>query len=106
MPGMNGIDFIKHVALLGYRSALLIISGYDGKTLNTISEMAGSLGIGSTRFLSKPYSAEAFLAALNGIFSDLERAYRCSSWRWKAFSPISAPASSSWSWSRYCACPI
>ena len=76
MPGMNGIDFIKHVALLGYRSALLIISGYDGKTLNTISEMAGSLGIGSTRFLSKPYSAEAFLAALNGIFSDLERAYQ------------------------------
>lgn len=76
MPGMNGIDFIKHVALLGYRSALLIISGYDGKTLNTISEMGSSLGIGSTRFLSKPYSAEAFLAALNGIFSDLERAYQ------------------------------
>ncbi|KMN81987.1 hypothetical protein VK98_10215 [Chromobacterium sp. LK11] len=76
MPGMNGIDFIKHVALLGYRAALLIISGYDGKTLNTISEMACSLGIGSTRFLSKPYSAESFLTALNSVFNDLERAYQ------------------------------
>ncbi|WP_080939960.1 EAL domain-containing protein [Chromobacterium violaceum] len=73
MPGMNGIDFIKNVARLGYQSALLIISGYDGKTLQTIADMSVNLGLSCTRFLSKPYSAEAFVAALNGIFSEMER---------------------------------
>ncbi|OHX14703.1 hypothetical protein BI347_15220 [Chromobacterium sphagni] len=73
MPGMNGIDFIKNVARLGYQSALLIISGYDDKTLQTIADMSTNLGIACTRFLSKPYSAEAFVAMLNGIFNELER---------------------------------
>ncbi|AXE31420.1 hypothetical protein DK842_16865 [Chromobacterium phragmitis] len=73
MPGMNGIDFIKNVARLGYRSALLIISGYDGKTLQTIADMSANLGIACARFLSKPYSAEAFVASLNGIFNEMER---------------------------------
>ena len=74
MPGMNGIDFIKNVARLGYQSALLIISGYDGKTLQTIADMSANLGISCTRFLAKPYSAEAFVGMLNGIFSEIERA--------------------------------
>ncbi|UTH73074.1 EAL domain-containing protein [Chromobacterium sp. IIBBL 290-4] len=73
MPGMNGIDFIKNVSRLGYQSALLIISGYDGKTLQTIADMSVSLGISCTRFLSKPYSAEAFLASLNALFNEMER---------------------------------
>ncbi|MGC0153756.1 EAL domain-containing response regulator [Chromobacterium vaccinii] len=73
MPGMNGIDFIKNVARLGYQGALLIISGYDDKTLQTIADMSANLGIACTRFLSKPYSAEAFVATLNNIFNALER---------------------------------
>lgn len=73
MPGMNGIDFIKNVARLGYQSALLIISGYDGKTLQTIADMSINLGIGCTRFLSKPYSADAFVSSLNSIFNEMER---------------------------------
>lgn len=73
MPGMNGIDFIKNVARLGYHSALLIISGYDGKTLQTIADMSTALGIACTRFLSKPYSADAFLGMLNSIFNEMER---------------------------------
>ncbi|POZ61692.1 EAL domain-containing response regulator [Chromobacterium alticapitis] len=74
MPGMNGIDFIKNVARLGYQSALLIISGYDGKTLQTIADMSSALGIACTRFLAKPYSADAFVGMLNSIFNELERA--------------------------------
>ncbi|OWY39467.1 hypothetical protein CEK28_08320 [Xenophilus sp. AP218F] len=73
MPGMNGIDFIKNVARLGYHSALLIISGYDGKTLQNIAEMASSLGMPKSRFLAKPYSSEVFVEMLNSIFNDLER---------------------------------
>ncbi|OHX11804.1 hypothetical protein BI343_03495 [Chromobacterium amazonense] len=73
MPGMNGIDFIKNVAQLGYQSALLIISGYDGKMLQTIADMSSALGMSCTRFLTKPYSAEAFVATLDDIFNEMER---------------------------------
>ncbi|MBA4709661.1 EAL domain-containing response regulator [Aquitalea aquatica] len=78
MPGMNGIDFIKNLSAIGCRSSLLIISGYDDRTLHTIAGMARQQGISSVHFLCKPYSIDQFLDRLNAVFADLEqRALTC-----------------------------
>ncbi len=63
MPGMNGIDFIKNLTAIGCRASLLIISGYDERTLHTIADMARHQGIESVHFLCKPYSIDQFLAS-------------------------------------------
>lgn len=73
MPGMNGIDFIKNLTAIGCRASLLIISGYDERTLHTIADMARHQGIESVHFLCKPYSIDQFLHRLNAVFTDLEQ---------------------------------
>ncbi len=73
MPGMSGIDFIKNLSAIGCRASLLIISGYDSRTLHTIADMAHGQGIASVHFLCKPYSIDQFLQRLNAVFSDMEQ---------------------------------
>lgn len=73
MPGMNGIDFIKNLSAIGCRASLLIISGYDDRTLHTIADMARHQGIASVHFLCKPYNIDQFLHRLNAVFADLEQ---------------------------------
>jgi len=73
MPGMNGVDFIKNLTAIGCRASLLIISGYDDRTLHTIADMARHQGIDSVHFLCKPYSIDQFLHRLNAAFADLEQ---------------------------------
>jgi YesN/AraC family two-component response regulator len=60
MPGMSGIDFIKNLSAIGCRASLLIISGYDRRTLHTIADMAHGQGISTVHFLCKPYSIDQF----------------------------------------------
>jgi|GEM_PF-1654135 len=73
MPGMSGIDFIKNLSAIGCRASLLIISGYDSRTLHTIADMARAQGMGSVHFLTKPYNIDQFLHKLNKVFTDFER---------------------------------
>ena len=73
MPGMSGIDFIKNLSAIGCHASLLIISGYDRRTLHTIADMACGQGISSVHFLCKPYSIDQFLQQLNAVFADMEQ---------------------------------
>lgn len=73
MPGMSGIDFIKNLSAIGCRASLLIISGYDPRTLHTIADMARGQGMRSVHFLCKPYSIDQFLHCLNAVFFDMEQ---------------------------------
>ncbi|MBV8678919.1 MAG: EAL domain-containing protein [Aquitalea sp.] len=73
MPGMSGIDFIKNLSAIGCQASLLIISGYDKRTLHTIADMARRQGIRSVHFLCKPYSIDQFLLRLNEVFCDIEQ---------------------------------
>jgi EAL domain-containing protein (putative c-di-GMP-specific phosphodiesterase class I) len=73
IPGMSGIDFIKNLTAIGYRGALLIISGYDSRILHAIVRMARGQGMPSVHFLCKPYSIDQFLHRLNAVFADMEQ---------------------------------
>ncbi|AGX88398.1 EAL domain-containing protein [Candidatus Symbiobacter mobilis] len=67
MPGMDGIEFLRRLADVGYRGCLLVVSGVEARLLQSAADLARSkqLHLGGT--LKKPATREALLALLSVV---------------------------------------
>ena len=58
MPDIDGVEFVRHLARLGYRGGLVLVSGEDGRILQTVRKLAAAHGIHMLAALAKPVSPE------------------------------------------------
>ena len=56
MPDIDGVQFVRHLARIGYRGGLVLVSGEDGRILQTVNKLAQAHGIHMLGALSKPVS--------------------------------------------------
>ncbi len=64
MPEMDGIEFIRHLALLDYEGALVLISGEDGRILQSAERLARAHHLRVSGSLLKPVSSKQMQALL------------------------------------------
>ena len=57
MPGMDGVDFIRHVAERGLASAVVIASGLDSKVLDAVKTIGETHGLQVLGAVQKPLTA-------------------------------------------------
>lgn len=54
MPQMDGIEFVRHLGVLGFRGALLLVSGEDSRMLRTTDRLARQQSLRVLGALKKP----------------------------------------------------
>ena len=57
MPGMDGVEFIRHVAERGLASAVVIASGLDRRVLNAVRSVSEGYGLQVLGAVEKPLTA-------------------------------------------------
>ena len=70
MPDIDGVEFVRHLARIQYRGALVVVSGEDARIFKTVQKLAQAHRINMLGALSKPVSPEqlrALLGAHEGI---------------------------------------
>ncbi|HEY4556357.1 MAG TPA: EAL domain-containing response regulator [Lysobacter sp.] len=65
LPGMDGIEFIAHVAQRGLARALVVVSALEPALLHTVQTMARASGLRVLGSLEKPLTADKLAAALD-----------------------------------------
>lgn len=74
MPEMDGVEFIRHLANLGYRGALVLLSGEDERILRSAERLARAQQLRVAGALYKPVSNEQLQQLLQALPSaSLER---------------------------------
>jgi DNA-binding response OmpR family regulator len=58
MPGMDGVELIRFLAEQGYRSPVLIVSGFDRRVLESAFRLGEALGLSMAGPLEKPVRLE------------------------------------------------
>ncbi len=59
MPGMDGIEFVRQLAAIGYRGALVVMSGEDERILQTAEKLARGHRLNVLGYLPKPSPLDA-----------------------------------------------
>lgn len=54
MPGMDGVEFVRHLARIGYRGSLVLVSAEDSRVLQAVHRLAQAHGVGVLATLGKP----------------------------------------------------
>jgi DNA-binding response OmpR family regulator len=54
MPGMDGVELLRFLAGEGYRSPVLIVSGFDRRVLDSAFRLGEALGLSMAGPLEKP----------------------------------------------------
>jgi EAL domain-containing protein (putative c-di-GMP-specific phosphodiesterase class I) len=69
MPDIDGVEFVRHLGRIGYRGSLVLVSGENGRILQTVQKLAQAHHIHILGALAKPVSSEQLLAsgALIGV---------------------------------------
>lgn len=77
MPGMDGIEFLRHAAERGFSGGIGLISGQDERVLKTVEALARAHDLNILGSLSKPVTLEGLssLLANHGQMSE-RRGYR------------------------------
>ncbi|MDP2007173.1 MAG: EAL domain-containing protein [Rubrivivax sp.] len=65
MPGMDGIELVRHLAEGGFQGALALVSGADRRLLETAARLAQARGLRVLGFVNKPVSPSALRAVLD-----------------------------------------
>lgn len=65
MPGMDGIEVIRHLANDGYGGGIVLVSGEDKRVLKTAENMASVRGLNVIGSLSKPVPVHNIIALIN-----------------------------------------
>ncbi|MGB5645366.1 MAG: EAL domain-containing response regulator [Gammaproteobacteria bacterium] len=65
MPGMDGIEVIRHLANDGYGGGIVLVSGEDKRVLKTAENMASVRGLNVIGSLSKPVPVHNIIALMN-----------------------------------------
>lgn len=58
MPGMDGVEFVRHLARIGYRGSLVLVSGEESRVLHSVQRLALAHGIAVLATLGKPVSPQ------------------------------------------------
>ena len=69
MPGMDGVQFVRHLSQRGYAGGLILVSGEDELLLQSTEKLARAHNLSTTVPLRKPPRTESLAAAL-GQWSD------------------------------------
>ena len=59
MPEMDGVEFVRHLANIGYAGGLILVSGEDARILDTSGRLAREHGLDLLGALRKPVTPEA-----------------------------------------------
>ena len=65
MPGMDGIEFIGHVAQRRLARAVVVVSALDAALLNTVQTMAHAYGLRVLGSVEKPLTLDKLAVALD-----------------------------------------
>jgi DNA-binding response OmpR family regulator len=71
MPGMDGVELLRFLADQEFRSAVLIISGFDRRVLDSAFRLGEALGLTMIGPLEKPVRLEALETVLTELKSTL-----------------------------------
>jgi EAL domain-containing protein (putative c-di-GMP-specific phosphodiesterase class I)/CheY-like chemotaxis protein len=58
MPDIDGVEFVRHLARIGYRGGLVLVSGEDGRILRTVQKLAQAHHIDVLGAFQKPVASE------------------------------------------------
>ncbi len=83
MPDIDGIEFVRHLARLGYAGALILISGEDERIVQTARRLAEAHRLDVRGALHKPVTPES-LKALFGATAPTAAAVRAPAKRYDA----------------------
>ncbi len=64
MPGMDGVEFLRHLADRSYQGCMIISSGVDERLLQTAADMVRAKGMNLRGILKKPVTRDALLLLL------------------------------------------
>ncbi len=78
LPGMDGIEVLRHLADRNYAGELLLVSGEDESMLTTAARLARAHGLKILGQVSKPVSPKNLSNLLNSQCSSLEPKFRVS----------------------------
>lgn len=65
MPGMDGIEVIRHLANEGFGGGIILVSGEDKRVLKTAENMAEVRGLNVIGSLSKPIPVHKIISLMN-----------------------------------------
>ncbi|MCX7556115.1 EAL domain-containing response regulator [Xanthomonadaceae bacterium JHOS43] len=64
MPSMDGVEFVRHLAAMGYKGGLVLISGTEPRVLQAVEQLARQQGVNVLGTLAKPVSPDDLRAVL------------------------------------------
>ena len=67
MPGMDGVELLRFLAEQGYRSPVLIVSGFDRRVLESAFRLGEALGLSMAGPVEKPVRLEALEQVLSQL---------------------------------------
>lgn len=65
MPGMDGVEVLRHLATAGFAGGIILVSGEDERVLYTARKLARAHGLNVIAAMRKPVSREALREALS-----------------------------------------
>jgi len=71
MPGMDGVELLRFLAEEGYRSPVLIVSGFDRRVLESAFRLGEAIGLNMAGPVEKPVRLEAIEQVLNQLRANL-----------------------------------
>jgi EAL domain-containing protein (putative c-di-GMP-specific phosphodiesterase class I) len=64
MPHMDGVEFIRRLAEIGYQGGLIVVTGEDGRVIDMVKKLTQAQSLNWLGCLEKPVSGEALRSAL------------------------------------------
>jgi DNA-binding response OmpR family regulator len=72
MPGMDGVELLRFLAIQNYRSTVLIVSGFDRRVLESAFRLGEALGLTMAGPVEKPVRLEDLEAVLSQLRATLD----------------------------------
>lgn len=66
MPGMDGVEFVRHLVRLCYAGSLVLVSGENARTREAVEQLARARGLRVLGTLGKPVTADSLRGLLDG----------------------------------------
>lgn len=66
MPHMDGVEFFRRLAEIGYRGGLILVSSEDGRLIDMMIKLARVQKLNLLGYLEKPVNTQALEGLLNG----------------------------------------